>query len=392
MAEQSAAPARRIRVVELSHLIAGPYCGMLFADGGADVIKVEAPGGELSRKRDPMRSGELGTVSGHFASMNRGKRSLELDLKSEEGARRFRKLLARADVLITNMRIAALGRLGLDPRELVEEFPELVAVVISGYGLQPPGSAPDSRAGLAIVAEAATGVMSLTRDHSGEPVWCGFALGDIMAGHSGYSAAMHALYERDATRQGRVIDIALTDAVLPLASVAAARNQIAGAATMLDDGLPNDFHGVPYGVYPVSDGNVVLGVNTDEFWRRLCAAMDAAEYGTDERYSTYLRRAARVSEVRELVVAWFSERTRDEVVRLLELHDVPVAAVSTVDEAMSSEEFQERNMLWTVDDGIGGTITLPGDALRRRFDGEGLAIPRLGQHTAEVLTELGESS
>jgi crotonobetainyl-CoA:carnitine CoA-transferase CaiB-like acyl-CoA transferase len=388
MTEVAPTPARPIRVIELSHLIAGPYCGQLFADGGADVVKVEAPGGEISRKRDPLRVTQLGTVSGHFASMNRGKRSIELDLKSEAGARDFRALLATADVLITNMRIAALGRLDLDPRELAEEFPRLVTVVISGYGLQPPGSPPDARAGLAIVAEAATGVMSLTRDHNGEPVWCGFALGDIMAGHTGYSAAMHALYERDATGGGRVIDIALTDAVLPLASVAAARNEVAGVATTLDDGLPNNFHGVPYGVYPVADGNVVLGVNTDDFWRRLCAAMDAPEYALDERYATYLQRTARVTEVRDLVVGWFKERSRVDVVRLLEEYDVPVADVVTVDEAMDSGEFRDRGMLWTVDDGVGGTVVLPGDPLRRRFDGNGLAIPRLGQHTAEVLDEL----
>ena len=191
-------PLSGIKVVELSHLIAGPYCCQMLADEGATVIKVEPPGGELTRHREPARRSEEGEVTAYYASLNRGKSSVVLDLKNAEGAAVMARLLDTADVFVTNMRTSALDRLGLHPKALRERHPRMIIVAISGFGMDNAGEFED-RAGLAIVAEATSGATGLTRDHSGNPVWCGFALGDITAAVSAHAAILLALRNQDAS-------------------------------------------------------------------------------------------------------------------------------------------------------------------------------------------------
>jgi crotonobetainyl-CoA:carnitine CoA-transferase CaiB-like acyl-CoA transferase len=379
-------PLAGVRVVELCHLIAGPYCGMLLADEGADVVKVEPLTGELTRARAPFRSTEQGTMSGYFASLNRRKRSVAVDLKSPEGAEVLERLLEDADVFITNMRPQALKRLGFHPADVLERHPSLISVSMTGFGLY--NSGPDAnRAGLAMVAEALSGTTGLTRDHDGNPVWCGFALGDIMTGATAHASVLLGLLGRQRTGQGKLVDLALTESTLPLVTVALARIQAADAEETKSKG-GNDFHGVPYGTFAAADGYYNIGVNRDDFWGRLCQAMERPDLAEDERYATYDARAARQREVEKILEDWSIHIPRDQVVQAISDADVPVAPVLTMAEVLELEHFHARGSFVTVDDAIGGTYTLPDDATGFSIQAPA-RVPHIGEHRDQVLTELG---
>ncbi|QSE92992.1 CoA transferase [Rhodococcus pseudokoreensis] len=375
-----------IKVVELCHLIAGPYCGMLLADEGADVIKVEPPQGELTRSREPIRTTDQGTMSGYFASLNRRKRSITLDLKSESGSALLDRLLADADVFITNMRGGALGRLGIHPSDLQERYPELIVVSMSGFGLFDAGL-DANRAGLAMVAEALSGTTGLTRDREGRPTWCGFALGDIVTGMTAHSSVLLGLREREQTGRGRMIDLSLTECTLPLATVALARVQSSDAHLSKVAGA-NDFHGVPYGTFAAADGYYNIGVNRDDFWARLSRAMGQPELADDPRYATYVERSLRQREVEELLEAWSTQLTRAQVVDALTAVDVPVAPVLTMSEVLDNQHFADRGTFVEVDDAIGGSLKQPDDPTGFAVPTPA-RVPRLGEHRDAILTEIG---
>ncbi len=389
MSVENEGPLAGVKVVELCHLIAGPYCGMLLADEGADVVKVEPPQGELTRARAPFRTTEQGTMSGYFVSLNRRKRSIALDLKNPEGAAILERMLEDADVFITNMRPQALERLGFHPAAVQQRHPRIVSVSMTGFGLVDAG--PDTnRAGLAMVAEALSGTTGLTRDRNGMPVWCGFALGDIMTGTSAHASILLALLGRQRSGKGRLIDIALTEATLPLVSVALARVQAADAAEAESKG-GNDFHGVPYGTFAADDGYYNIGVNRDDFWARLCDAMGRPDLAVDPRYATYDARAARQREVEGILEDWSRQLPRDEVVAAITRVDVPVAPVLTMAEVLQLDHFLARGSFVEVDDAIGGSYTLPDDPTG--FGSQAPArVPLLGEHRDAVLHQLGVSA
>lgn len=381
-------PLAGVKVVELTHLIAGPYCTQLLAEEGATVIKVEPPGGELTRHREPFRHSEQGTISGYFGALNRGKRSIVLDLKNKAGSQTFLELLKTADVFVTNMRAAALQRLGIHPETLREKFPRLIVTSISGFGIRDAGVNED-RAGLAMVAEAMSGTTGLTRDHQGNPVWCGFAMGDILAGMTTHAAILLALRNQERHGEGRLLDIGMVECSLPMVSVALAREQSASAELRAFAGS-NNFHGVPYGAFPASDGHVNIGVNRDDFWKRLCQAMGRPELGDDPRYATYVERAKRQQEVFEITEAFTRQHTRAEIEAKLNEVDVPVASILSMVELTEDAYLRQRGALRQVEDGIGGTMSLPADPTRFEPAPGTSRVPLLDEHRHQVLSaELG---
>ena len=393
MASNTAAhlPLAGVKVVELCHLIAGPYCCQMLADEGATVIKVEPPQGELTRHRPPARKTEQGEVTAYYASLNRGKKSVVLDLKNPEGAALMAKLLESADVFVTNMRVAALEHLDLHPKTLRERYPRLIVATISGFGMENSGEHAD-RAGLAIVAEAMSGATGLTRDHLGNPVWCGFALGDITAAVSAHAAILLALRNQERYGEGKLIDLGLVECMLPMVCVAMGRVQVEREAASDFTGS-NSFHGIPYGAFPAADGGVNIGCNRDDFWRRLCVAMGSPELGTDPRYATYGERAKRQREVHDIVELFTRAHTRAEIVQKLIDVDVPVASILSMQEVIKDQHLLNRGALWKVDDGFGGTFTLPANTSWLEPPTHTPRIPRLGEHRDSVLAnELGLTS
>jgi crotonobetainyl-CoA:carnitine CoA-transferase CaiB-like acyl-CoA transferase len=385
-------PLKGVKVIELSHLIAGPYCGQMLADEGAQVIKVEPPGGELTRHREPTRHAEGGDVTAYYAALNRDKESIVLDLKNPEGAKVFTTLLENADVFVTNMRPSALERLGFHPKVLQERYPRLVIACITGFGLENSGEYAD-RAGLAMVAEAMAGATGLTRDHSGNPVWCGFALGDITAAVSAHAGILLALRNQERYGTGRLLDVALVECMLPMVSVALGRAQVEYQAVVSEFAGSNNFHGVPYGAFPAADGAVNIGCNRDDFWRRLCVAMGRPELGTDERFATYRDRVQRQQEVHAITEEFTRAHTRAEITAKLTEMDVPVAGILSMEEVIGDEYLHKRGALRQVDDGFGGTFTLPANAAWLDKAAHTPRIPRLGEQRDVVLTrELGLST
>jgi formyl-CoA transferase len=381
-------PLEGVKVVELSHLIAGPYCCQMLADEGAQVIKIEPPEGELSRHRSPSRHTKDGEVTAYFASLNRDKQSLVLDLKNPEGMSVLSKLIETADVFVTNMRPAALERLGLHPKTLHDRYPRLVIACISGFGMDNSGEYAD-RAGLALVAEAMSGATGLTRDHSGNPVWCGFALGDITAAVSTHAGILLALRNQERFGVGRVLDVGLVECMLPMVSVALGRVQVEDKSLAEFAGSSN-FHGVPYGAFPASDGAVNIGCNRDDFWRRLCIAMERPELGTNEKYATYRDRVQHQQEVHAITEEFTRRHTREEIIAKLVGVDVPVAGILNMHEVISDAYLNNRGALREVEDGFGGTFVLPANPAWLDNADHTPRIPRLGEHRNVVLTkELG---
>jgi len=378
-------PLSGVKVVELCHLIAGPYCCQMLADEGATVIKVEPPGGELTRHRAPARKTPEGEVTAYYASLNRNKQSIVLDLKNPEGASVMAKLLEGADVFVTNMRVSALERLNLHPKTLRERYPRLIIASISGFGMENSGEHAN-RAGLAIVAEAMSGATGLTRDHLGNPVWCGFALGDITAAVSAHAGVLLALRNQERYGVGKLIDLGLVECMLPMVSVAMGRVQVEGESVSEFTGS-NSFHGIPYGAFPAADGGVNIGVNRDDFWRRFCVAMGKPELGTDPRYATYVERAKRQREVHDITEEWTRAHTRAEITEKLIAEDVPVAAILSMKEVITDNHLQSRGALWNVDDGYGGTFTLPANTSWLEDPVQTPRVPRLGEQRNAVLGE-----
>lgn len=380
-------PLEGVRVVELSHLIAAPYAGMLMADEGAEVIKVEPPEGELSRSREPTRKMGKHRVSGHFGGHNRGKRSIALDLKSEGGRKVMKRLLADANAFITNVRPGALKRLGLHPDDLAVEFPHLIVVIITGFGYKNAGEY-EGRAGLAMIGEALSGSTSLTRDHQGNPVWCGFALGDVAAGMTAHSAILLALRQQERSGQGKVFDITLAECMLPMVISAMARVQIADEDAKKAAG-PNNYHGVPYGCFRAADGYVNIGVNNDSMWRKFAIAIGQPDLGTDPRYALYMDRASNMAEVLKITEDFTSVRTRAELTEIFGQADIPVGSILTIQETLDNDYFALRQAFRQVDDGLGGTLKLPIDPTGFYDPEVTPVLPRLDQHRAEILEEYG---
>jgi formyl-CoA transferase len=245
----------------------------------------------------------------------------------------------------------------------------------------------EDRAGLAIVAEAMSGATGLTRDHSGNPVWCGFALGDITAAVSAHAAVLLALRNQERHGVGKLVDVGLVECMLPMVSVAMGRAQVEAKALSSFAGS-NSFHGIPYGAFPASDGGVNVGCNRDDFWHRLCVAMGRPELGTDPRYATYAARAKHQHEVHEITQAWTRARTRAEIVEKLVEADVPVASILNMKEVIGDDYLRDRGALWDVDDGFGGSFTLPANTAWMERPEQPLRVPRLGEQRMQVMRDV----
>jgi formyl-CoA transferase len=237
-----------------------------------------------------------------------------------------------------------------------------------------------------MVAEAMAGATGLTRDHDGNPVWCGFALGDIMAGMPAHAAILLALRNQERHGRGRLIDIGLVECMLPMVCVALGRVQVPAQAKS-DLAGSNSFHGIPYGAFPASDGAVNIGCNNDEFWRKLCIGMGRPDLGKDPRYATYFERVKRQKEVHQITEAFTRQHTRAEIEKKLIAADVPVASILSMEEVIADSYLRQRGAMVQVEDGIGGNFTLPANTAWPGEGPERNRVPLLGEHRDAILSE-----
>lgn len=372
-----------IRILDLSRVLAGPWCTMTLGDLGADVIKIENPnGGDDTRGWGPYKDGE----SAYYLCTNRNKRSVALDLASPEGQETVRALVAHCDVVVENFKAGALERYGLDRHSLEKIRPDLIWCSISGYGRDSPLA---DRAGYDYVVQAEAGLMSITGEPDGEPMKVGVAVADLFTGMFAVQAILAALIARRNDGQGQGIDLALFDCQLAmLANVA--------SATLVTGQEPQRFGNahasvVPYQVLPVRDGEIVLAVGNDRQFKLLCeAVLERPALAADARFATNRARL----EHRDALIPLLAEalRTRDGADWLARLGStgIPCGQVRGVGAALASPEAQARGMVSTVQHPKMGSLQLVSSPIH--MDGTPVrtpsAPPMLGEHTEAVLKEL----
>ena len=374
-----------VRVVEMGQLIAGPFCGQLLGDLGADVVKVESPGAG-----DPMRQWGQTTADGDSLTwpvIARNKRSITLDLRVEPGQEVARKLLDQSDILVENFRPGTLERWNLSPERLWETNPGLIIVRVTGYGQTGP-YAP--RAGYGSIGEAMGGLRYLTGEADRPPSRSGISIGDSLAGTYATIGALAALNARTTTGRGQIVDSAIYEAVLAMMEASVTEwDAIGHQRERTGSILPKI---APSNVYPTADArSILIGANQDTVFRRLAAVMGQPELGTDPRYATHHARGERQQELDELIAGWSAGYDTDELLELLHAGGVPAGRVYRAEDMFADEHFAARNTIVRARNDRGQEFAMQNVAPRLSATPGGVrwAGPRLGQHTDDVLTDLG---
>ena len=382
MQQPWAGPLQGIRVLDFTRVLAGPAAALALADLGAEVLKVEPPGsGDETRLFPPYREG----TSHYFLSVNRGKKSLVLDLKTSEGVALARELAAKCDILIENYRPGVMDRLGLGYEALSALNPRLIYCSISGFGLNGPLR---DRPSFDIVLQALSGALSVNGEAGRAPTKLGIPLGDLVGGINGPIAILGALHERSVTGRGRFIDVSLLDGMLNLLGYLAQLSFFTG-----EDPRPQGAEHpnlVPYGIFPAKDGSIIIACLMNDFWRRICMALERPELVQDPRYATSDARRGQRQAVNEIVSAFTRERTVDALVELFTRHDVPHAPILGVKEALAQPQAVAREMVVETEHAVLGKIPIVSRPIK--FPGAPQPVPSappvLGQHTDEILRDV----
>jgi len=379
-----------IRVIDLSRVLAGPYCTMLLADYGADVIKIEQPGdGDPTRQWGPPWFGLPDhQESAYYLTANRNKRGMTLNLKSAEGQAIARRLIATADVVVENFMPGTLDVFGLDYATLSAGQPGLIYCSITGYGQNGPYR---DRAGYDFMIQAEGGIMSITGPTDGDPHKVGVAIVDISAGLYAATAILAALHHRERIGRGQWIDVALFDAQLGwLANVAS--NYLVGGEppARYGNAHPNI---VPYETFPTTDGHIAVGIGSDEQWRRFCALAGRLDLAAEPRYATNAARVAAREELISLLGEVFRARPSADWLSALRRARIPAAPINDVPAALNDPQAAAREMVQTIMHPAGPLpVVGPVAKLSETPAAVRAAPPLLGEHTEAILRdELGLS-
>lgn len=382
MTTDNLGPLAGIRVLDLSRVLAGPYCTMIMGDLGADVVKVEQPGkGDDTRDWGPPYAG---TESGYFLSVNRNKRSITLDLKHTTAQEIVRRLAADSDVIVENFKLGALERMGIGYEQLREINPRLIWATISGYG--PDGPYAD-RPGYDFVAQGESGIMAITGEPDGEPMKVGVAIVDVTTGMFSAIAILAALRARDTTGVGQRVDTSLlTSAVAWLANV---------GQNHLVTGKPAKRYGnahaniVPYQVFRARDQHITIAVGNDRQFQALCSVLGRADLAADPRYATNPLRVQHRDELVSVIQSIFETRDAAEWLDACYRAGVPSGPINSIEQVFSHPQVLARDMLVEIEHPEAGLLRMAGIpyALSDTPGQIRLAPPLLGQHTDEVLRE-----
>ncbi|WP_395175143.1 CaiB/BaiF CoA transferase family protein [Roseibium alexandrii] len=385
------APLKGIKVVELARILAGPWIGQTLSDLGADVIKVEAPQGDDTRGWGPpflnTEGGEAGDAA-YFHSCNRGKRSITVDFRTEEGQDIVRRLVADADVLVENFKVGGLAKYGLDYESLSKVNPKLIYCSVTGFGQDGPYA---HRAGYDFMIQGMGGIMDLTGDPDGAPQKIGVAFADIFTGLYGVIGVLAALRRRDETGEGEWVDMALLDAQVSVLANQALNYFVTGKTPKrLGNAHPNI---VPYQVFSASDGHLIIAVGNDGQYKRLCGVLGRPELADDPKFATNAARVASRTELVAILTEETAARARDDLLAALEMEGVPAGPINSVEDVFEDKQINHREMKVDLPatDVVGGSVTSVRTPIRFKNGSLVLerAAPALGEHTAEILAELG---
>ena len=372
-------PLAGVRVLDLTRVLAGPFCSMILADMGAEVIKLEEPGkGDDTRSWPSFINGE----STYFMSVNRGKRSITLDLKAPKGPELLRKLVRKSDVLLENFRPGTMERLGFGYRALAKLNPRLIYCSISGFGESGPEAA---RAGYDLVVQAESGLMDITGFADGPPVKVGTSIADLVAGMSAAHGVTLALLARTRTRRGQKVEIGMLDAMAALLTYQAGIYFGTGQRpTRKGNAHPSI---VPYEVFKAADAYLTLGVANDSLWERCCAALERPDLTRDPRFDTVRKRVEQRDTLVPLLNEIMGARAADEWLKRFEAAGVPAGRIKTVPEVCESEHLKARGMILRLKHPKAGEIRVMGIPIKLHGTPGGITTPPpvLGQHTDEVL-------
>jgi crotonobetainyl-CoA:carnitine CoA-transferase CaiB-like acyl-CoA transferase len=375
-------PLKGIRVLDLTRVLAGPFCAMVLGDMGAEVIKVEEPGkGDDTRGWPPFAGGE----STYFMSVNRNKKSITLNLKAPEGRELLEKLAKKSDVLLENFRTGTMEKLGLGYARLGKLNPRLVYCAISGFGESGPEA---HRGGYDLIVQAESGVMDLTGFPDGPPVKVGNSIADLVAGMSGAHGVTLALLARQRTRRGQKVEVAMLDVMASLLTYQAGMYLNAGRTPARRGNEHPSI--VPYEVFKAADGYLALGVANNSLWERCCAALERPDLAKDPRYATEAARVEHRATLVPLLNEVLGARPAEEWMKRLEAVGVPAGRIRTVPEVCESEHLRARGMLVALPHRKAGTVRMMGVPIRLHgTPGKArTAAPVLGADTASVLTRV----
>jgi CoA:oxalate CoA-transferase len=377
-------PLRGLRVIDLTRVLAGPFCTLTLADMGAKVIKIELPGrGDDSRGYPPMIPDSAD--SGYFWRANRGKKSVTIDLRKPEGASLLVELAKRSDILVENFSPGTIDRYGIGYEVLSAANSRLILCSISGFGQAGPMAAAPA---YDIVAQALSGMMSITGVAGGEPVRCGVSIGDLTAALYGVIAILGALRSREQTGFGQHLDIALLDCQVALLEDALSRYSVLGTVPgPLGTRHPSI---TPFQQFRSSDGFFVVGVGNEELWKRFCEAIELPDLKHDARFLINAQRTANHAELEELLQAHFLPRPRCYWLDRLEAAKVPCAPVSDLSEVIRNPHLHARNMILKADHPTFDGLIVPGSPLKSVGADEipDTRAPALGADTEDVLGSL----
>ncbi len=386
-------PLAGLRVLELARILAGPWAGQMLADLGADVVKVERKGaGDDTRGwGPPFVEGKDGQHIGsaYFHGANRGKRSIEVDFESEDGKRIVRKLAARSDVLIENFKVGGLAKFGLDYKSLAPECPRLIYCSVTGFGQDGPYA---KRAGYDLMAQGMGGIMDLTGAPDGEPTRIGVPMSDIFTGCYSVIGILAALAQRERTGKGAYVDTALVDSTVGVLSNQALNYLVSGKIPKRMGNVHANI--VPYQVFEVADGYAIVATGNDTQYVKFCNVLGAPELAENPAYKDNVGRLKHRDELVAKLSALTSKMKRDDLLAQLEQQGVPAGPINDLEQVFNDPQVIHRGMKLELPSAAAKGGTIPGVRTPIVMDGWKAAsenpAPLLGEHTAEILREIGE--
>ncbi len=378
-------PLSSIKVLDMTRVLAGPYCTMMLANMGAEIIKCEMPKtGDDSRAYGPHKNGE----SAYFLSVNRGKKSIVIDMKSDEGKAVFKTLITQVDVIAENFKPGTMEKLGFGYDVLKEINPKLIYCAMSGFGHTGPYS---KRPAYDMIVQGMGGILSVTGEKGKEPVRVGVSIGDIVAGMYGAYGTLAALYQREQTGVGQKVDIAMFDCQLSILENAIAKTGMTGEAPG-PLGLKHPSI-TPFEAYRTKDSRIIIAAGNDKLFRMFCEVTDNLHLADDERYSTNPERNKRLDEVTELFQEKMILKTTDEWMKICVEKGIPAGPINTIDKLFSDPQIEERNMLVEVHQPNLGKIKVAGNPVKLSTVNKEDELPKghapaLGEHTEQILTQM----
>lgn len=376
-----AKPLEGVVVLDLSRVLAAPYTGMILADMGADVIKVERPGkGDDSRAYGPFKNGE----SVYYMSLNRGKRSMTLNMKSEEGKQILKDLVKQADVLVENFRGGTMDKLGLGYDVLKEINPRLIYSACTGFGMTGPYKHDPA---YDVIVQGMGGIMSITGQEGGEPTKVGASIGDITAGIFSAVGIMIALYNREKTGKGQLVDVSMLDCQVAILENAISRYMNAGVSPKP---IGNRHASItPFQSLKTKDGYVIVAVGNDTLWQKFCGLIERPDLAADPRFTTNPLRTENVKVLGEELNKTFQTKTMDEWLHILKEGGVPVGPINDVERVIKDPAVIAREMIVTTHHPVAGDVEMAGVPIKLSETPGSVdaPAPTLGQHTREVLKE-----